>query len=289
VKRYAAIDLGTNTFHMIIVEVDDSRVFTVVYRKRYFVKLAQDGFQVIKEFKKALIDFEVSEYKAYGTAMFRVAKNAEAFVKELEEISGINIEIIDGNKEAELIFYGAKMSKALDKGVNLIVDIGGGSVEFIVSSSDTILADFSIPIGILELFHRFSDLEPFNLYSINEVYSFIDNKASEFKKALKAYKVNNVVGTAGSFEVLRKSSIESESDILFEITKNDFDEFYNSIVFSSYEDRLKLKGIPDERKRLIVYALVLINYSLIQSKSEKITVTSYSMKEGMIWELINEK
>lgn len=283
---------------MIIVEISDGHR-SVVYRKRVFVKLARDGFDIIDKeswnigleavlgFKRALDEFDVNHYKAYGTAMFRIAKNGQRYAEYLQEKTGIEVEVIDGKKEALLIFYGAKFSKALSEDYNLIIDIGGGSVEFIITDKENMLYDYSSSIGILELYHRFNQFEPFNEDSISKIYKFLKSRTSDLQNRVNDYNIENVIGTGGSFDVLKKLSSDSNSKIYFELEKDYFKKLYNSVVHSSFEERQKLDWVPDDRKKLLVYALILMNYALTISNSPKITVTSYSMKEGIIWELMN--
>ncbi len=298
-KRYAAIDLGTNTFHMIIVEKDNNGRINVVNRSRHFVKLAYGGFDsidneaisrgidVLFEFKALLDKYKVDKYLAYGTSMFRRSANGMEFAKNLEEKTGIKIHIIDGKHEAGLIFNGAKLAGALKKGYNLIMDIGGGSVEFIISDINEIIYKISYPIGIIELFHNFKHLEPFDKDIVNNILGFLKDTTIELQKEIKNYNILTLIGTAGSFEVLHSHTSNIINNHLFEISPAEFELFFNSVAYTTFEERQKIEYIPKERKRLIVYAFLLIKFSLNISKATNICVTSYSMKEGMIGELIN--
>lgn len=299
-NRYAAIDLGTNTFHIIIVEIVDNKI-NVIFRKRHFVKLARNNFiqidkeakkisiSVLKEFKQTLDIYNAKTYKAYATSMFRRAKDGDEFAKELERKTQVKIDIIDGTKEGELTFYGAKMSGALNKGYNLIMDIGGGSVEFILATKHKIIFQKSYQIGILELFHRFSKNEPFSSKSLEEIQHFLLSTTPELISKIKEFKVNTLVGTAGSFEVLKSIAPPTTNDCLFQIKPKDFIDFYNSISNTTYKQRLRFKEIPEDRKKLIVYAFTLIKFALHISAPSKINITSYSMKEGMIYEMTTLK
>ncbi len=299
-KRYAAIDLGTNTFHMIIVEKGNNGEINVINRSRHFVKLAYGGFDsvddeaitrglnVLMQFKSLLKKYNVDKYLAYGTSMFRRSANGVEFAKILEEKTGIKINIIDGKREARLIFNGAKIAGALRQGYNLIMDIGGGSVEFIISDINDIIFKRSYPIGIIELYHKFKNLEPFDKNIVKNILEFLITNTVELQNEINKYKISTLIGTAGSFEVLHTHKSRNINDHLFELSPNDFDDFFDSVAYTTYEERLKIDSIPNERKRLIVYAFILIKFSLEISKAEVLRVTSYSMKEGMISELIYE-
>lgn len=298
-NRFAAIDLGTNTFHMIIVEKTKNNEINLLLRQRFFVKLADKGFKTIndkaakrglnaiKDFKTNLDKYNVKSYKAYATSIFRRADNGIDFAKRIEKEIGIKVKIIDGSKESQLIFKGAKAAQALTPDYNLIMDIGGGSVEFIITNDQDIIFNKSFPIGILELYHSFEHKEPFNNNSLKTIENFLIAQTTELIKQLKKYKIKSMVGTAGSFEVLKNLKNYYKNDDLFEMQPKKFNEFFKSIAFTTYEQRLEISEIPKERKRLIIYAFVLIDFLLKISQAKTLRVTSYGMKEGMIWEMAN--
>ena len=297
---YAAIDLGTNTFHMIIVDIHNGRP-KVVFRKRHFVKLAYQSFERIEEeamdrgveaildFKEAIDRFNITKYKAYATSIFRIATNGKEYIELLKEKSGLDIDIISGKDEAKLIFYGAKMAGTLSAGYNLIVDIGGGSVEFILCDGEKMIFENSYQIGILKLFHEFEKGRPQDKNSLLEIEKFLEKTTNDLQKVISAYKINSLVGTAGSFDVLRNSMNYMNKGRSFDISPNDFYDIFDSVALTSIEDRWEISWIPRERKKLIVYAFAIIDFALKLSKAEVLRITSYSMKEGMIWELINDK
>ncbi len=297
---YAAIDLGTNTFHMIIVDIHNGRP-KVVFRKRHFVKLAYQSFERIEEeamdrgveaildFKEAIDRFNITKYKAYATSIFRIATNGKEYIELLKEKSGLDIDIISGKDEAKLIFYGAKMAGTLSAGYNLIVDIGGGSVEFILCDGEKMIFENSYQIGILKLFHEFEKGRPQDKNSLLEIEKFLEKTTNDLQKVISAYKINSLVGTAGSFDVLRNSMNYMNKGRSFDISPNDFYDIFDSVALTSIEDRWEISWIPRERKKLIVYAFAIIDFALKLSKAKVLRITSYSMKEGMIWELINDK
>jgi len=297
---YAAIDLGTNTFHMIIVDIHNGRP-KVIFRKRHFVKLAYQSFERIEEeamdrgveamldFKDALDRFNITKYRAYATSIFRIATNGKEYIELLKEKSGLDIDIISGKEEAKLIFYGAKMADTLSAGYNLIVDIGGGSVEFILCDGERMIFENSYQVGILKLYHEFEKGIPQDKNSLIEIEKFLESMTMDLHKVISTYKINSLVGTAGSFDVLRNSMSYMNKGRSFDISPKDFSEIFDSVAYTSIEDRRKISWIPKERKKLIVYAFAIIDFALKLSKAEVLRITSYSMKEGMIWELINEK
>ncbi|HHH54542.1 MAG TPA: hypothetical protein ENK91_12850 [Bacteroidetes bacterium] len=300
-KRYAAIDLGTNTFHMIIVEKSHENEIKVIHRSRHFVKLAYGGFdkiddkalvkglEVLKEFKSLMDRHDVDNYLAFGTSMFRRSLNGEKFAETILEKTGIKVQIIDGTCEARMIFKGALLANALSSEYNLLMDIGGGSVEFIITDKNKILYSKSYPIGIIELYHRFKEKEPFTDKAIEEILLFLKAQTEDLIKNLVDYNISTLIGTAGSFEVLHSALSDNINDHLFEVNPEDFNLLFKKVANTTYEERLSLEFIPPERKRLIVYAFLLIKHSLEITRPNVLRITSYSMKEGMIKTLLDEE
>ncbi len=291
--KYAAIDLGTNTFNIVIAEINKDGI-EVVFKDRYIVNLLsaksdsieknaqQRSIKAIKSFKNTIEAHKIDKYKAYATSMFRRAENGLEFSKKLERISGIKIEIINQKKEATLVYKGAKIAGAIDDNKNLIMDIGGGSVEFVITDRQEMISYFSYKIGILELRNRFSQLEPFNKEAINQITAFLNKKAKGLIQELELHKISHLIGTAGSFEVLENIESNSISRNVFEVKQKDFENFFQLIYNSTIEERRAIDIIPKNRKKLIVYAFILIKFALNISKTNSMKITHYSMKEGII-------
>ncbi|RZK51462.1 MAG: exopolyphosphatase, partial [Pedobacter sp.] len=149
--RIAAIDLGTNTFHLIIAE-QNANELQIVYKTNQPVKLGEDitknnsiipvaferGINCLKEFKNVLLINDVTVVKATATSAVRSAINGQDFVDAVKDATDIDIEVIDGDEEAELIYEGVKLSGAIT-GKSLIMDIGGGSTEFILCDEENLI------------------------------------------------------------------------------------------------------------------------------------------------------
>ena len=143
-NRYAIIDLGTNTFHLLVAEQQLDNSFKELYRKRYFVKLAEEGIETIgqaslqrglvalQHFRQVIDELQVKKVKAIGTAALRTATNGPAFVQQVKEDFAISIELITGSQEAAYIHQGVAMAVPFQEENYLLMDIGGGSVEFII-------------------------------------------------------------------------------------------------------------------------------------------------------------
>ena len=141
-NRIAVIDLGTNTFHILIAEAQADHSFKDLHRQRFFVKLAEEGIETIGEaplergfkalthFKNLIEELQVIKVKAIGTAALRTASNGPAFVQQVKEKLGFQIELISGDQEATFIHKGVSLAVPFKEQNYLLMDIGGGSVEY---------------------------------------------------------------------------------------------------------------------------------------------------------------
>lgn len=299
--KKAVIDLGTNTFHLLIVEPDGVGHFKEIYRKRIFVQLAEDsithigksaferGLNALREYKMVLDEYGIEEVKAFGTAALRRASNSAEFRATILQETGIEIQVIAGNEEARLITEGVRLAVPVDEKPVLIMDIGGGSVEFIIANDREVFWAQSFPVGVAVLYNDFHKSEPISEKEIKEVRQFLEHQLSPLKEALLQHPVAALVGASGTFDVLEAMLVKVKDSPLHAcIEAKDFYPIYDRIVSVSLDERLKINKLPTQRAELIVVALILIHYVLGEINIEKIIVSMYAMKEGMLSELIHK-
>lgn len=299
-QRYAAIDLGTNTFHILIAEKLDGGGFKKIHQQRFYVYLGRDGvshingesyqkgIETIGIFAGLLSEHKVDDYKMTGTATLRHADNGQEFINLVKEKFSLDIDIIDGSEEAEYIYKGVLEYLSPPFGKYLIMDIGGGSVEFIHFDSQKMHYSKSFPIGISVLFNKFQNSDPLSESSIQETYSWLKEQLEDLSKYLKNEKVDALVGSAGSFEVLSsilEAGLKRKIDERF--SKKDFEQIYKEVIPLSKEQRLAYPGIAKERVALIPIAMVLINHILNEYNIQEILLSPYALKEGIISDFIS--
>ena len=175
--KYAVIDLGRNTFHLLIIDSSTNDLSNEIYRERIFVKLAEDGIgkigknayqrglQALQHFQKIITKHQVKKVNAFGTAALRTASNGKDFVQEVQSKIGLTIQLIPGSEEARLIHLGVTQAVEMDDEKGLIMDIGGGSVEFIIADKNKVFWAKSFPIGVAVLHNIFHEKEPCLLYT----------------------------------------------------------------------------------------------------------------------------
>ena len=297
-KRYGVIDLGTNTFHVLIAEKGGNASIEELHRERIFVKLGEDGIQKIgaapferglqalRQFKNLLSEYQVHTVKAFGTAALRTASNGKQFIKQANEEIGIKIKLIAGDEEARLIHLGVTQAVHLGTEKGLIMDIGGGSVEFIIANADGVIWAKSFPIGVSVLFNQFHHSDPITNNDISVLEAYLEQELKDLFKILENHKTPVLIGASGTFDVLESLlSKKRFSNIHARVKAEDFFPLYNHFLNTNLSERLQMEKLPNSRAELIIVALILINLILTKAKIQRISVSAYAMKEGMLQDM----
>jgi len=291
----AVIDLGTNTFHLLIATCNSDEILTEVYRERVFVKLASNGIETIGakpyqtavytmlSYKDTLDQYGITTIRAIGTAALRTATNGPDFVKEVFDKTNIKIELISGEEEARLIHKGVTHAVPFNEENMLIMDIGGGSVEFIIANQDGIKWAQSFPIGVAVLFQKFHHTDPITATEIQTMYSALTNLLSPLFQQLTNYPITALIGASGTFDIVEDFLAEDEKFPLYaRIPIHKFHPFSQQLVQMTLAQRLEMEKLPDSRADLIVVALLLIEFIIEKSNINTIYTSAYAMKEGVL-------
>jgi exopolyphosphatase/guanosine-5'-triphosphate,3'-diphosphate pyrophosphatase len=301
-KRVAVMDLGTNTFHLLIADGDLHSYQEIVHEhqavklgegginKGYILPEAyQRGISTMQRFHEAIKAGNVTATRAIATSALRSASNGTDFIKEVEDKTGISIEIIDGEQEAVFIYQGVKISGCLSAQNSLIMDIGGGSVEFILGDEDGIIWKQSFEIGaarLMDLFHRTDPIPPSSIEALN---LYLEDHLTDLFTAVDNYKIDTLIGSSGAFETFAEV-IETEKGNAFDLktTKNyGFDEdelltLTNKFVLSTHKERAANKGIIPVRVDMIVTASLITRFIMHKLAIHKVSMCSNSLKEGVL-------
>ncbi len=304
-ERIGVIDLGTNTFHLLIAEVNDGRI-SVIHRERQAVKIGMGGINqgVIKEDAigraiqclqgfKATLDLEqVVKVQALGTSALRSATNGSIVIHTIKEKTGIEVKLISGEQEAEYIYYGVRAAMDLGKMPSLIVDIGGGSVEFIIADHARIFWKASFDIGaqrMLESYHRH---DPILSAERDALHAHYDDVLGTLQQAMLDFRPRVLVGSSGTFDTLseiycQRNQLPFRSDQPeTPLTHEAFQEIHAELISKNRSDRMQIPGMIEMRVDMIVVASCLIQYLVDHYDFQKIRVSSFALKEGVLAKMI---
>jgi exopolyphosphatase / guanosine-5'-triphosphate,3'-diphosphate pyrophosphatase len=308
--RAAVIDLGTNTFNLLIVEIGETGGYTILYNNKLPVKLGKSGIDkkeirpdaitrglnAIERHLQTIAEYKAEKTYAFATSAIRSARNGDQFVKMVKQRCGLDIEIIDGEREAELIYYGVKQAVELSSEKVLILDIGGGSNEFIIADRDNIYWKKSYPLGVARLLSKFKPSDPISIEEIEFISNYLEERLSNLFEEFKKHKINTLIGASGSFETIAAMikaddpNFESETGTSPEskrIDLTDFENLYQKLINSTLKERKQMKGLESMRLEMIVVATLVVKFILQKLKLQKMIQSNFALKEGVVYELLS--
>jgi exopolyphosphatase/guanosine-5'-triphosphate,3'-diphosphate pyrophosphatase len=206
----------------------------------------------------------------------RNANNGSALVRDIFEQTGIRVEIIPGAREAELICQGVRQAVPLGTEPHLIMDIGGGSVEFIVANQETIFWKQSFEIGAQRLLDRFFKHDPLTTDDVHELQQYLTAKLAALTAAVQHFRPTALVGASGSFDTL--------GDL--QAARDSFYQSYHQLLHSTHEQRVAMPGMTPMRADMIVVACILIDFVLKTYDFLHIRASAYALKEGLLQEML---
>ena len=308
-RRLALIDMGTNTFHLLIVEISKTpgEKPLVLLRTKAGVRLGEGGISqgiiapeayaralhTLAGFKEEMELHEVTEVRATATSAMRVTKNGADLVRDIFEQTGIQVNVIPGEREAELICEGVRQAVNLGAEAQLVMDIGGGSVEFIIASQTTIFWKQSFEIGAQRLLDQFFP-DPSGVFPAEAVEAeqrYFSTVLEPLIEAVRRYRPASLIGASGSFDSLADMQVgrvrsESELPPYTELAVESFQSSYRHLLSGNHEQRKALPGILPMRANMLVVAAVLIDFVLGITEITRIRTSAYALKEGVLAEML---
>ena len=303
--RVAVIDLGTNTFHLLIAETAGKKL-EILYKTNVPVKLGEGrindniiipaaferGVKCLQNFSHTIAEYQVEQVRATATSAVRSAENGQDFVNAVKEQAGITIETISGDYEAELIYQGVKLSGAITN-LSLIMDIGGGSVEFILCDTEKLIWKKSYNIGAARLMQQFFKSDPINDGDKNAILFHIQNQLADLFDICEKHQPKVLIGSAGAFETfaeltIRKNNLKADINTIktFEFNFDDYIEIAGKLLNSTHQERATMPGIIPLRVDMIVIAALITNYVLGRAKINRLRLSTFDLKMGVLASLI---
>lgn len=293
--RRAVIDLGTNTFNLLIADTQKRSILFQtkdgvalgmggINEKRIGPEALQRAFVALKHFKTLCEQWEVQDIKAIGTSALRDASNAQELVYKVQNELHFTIEIISGQREAELIYKGVQLTHAFNNPA-LIMDIGGGSTEFIAADASGPLFAQSFDIGVSRLYQHFKYQDPFTNEDIQGVENYLKERCSHFFQQVLP---DTLIGSSGSFETfyeLLAQEIFDPNGASVQVDTFQFIKMLDRIILSTQAERDANPHIIPIRKHMAPLAAIKTRWVLEQAKIQHIYISPYSLKEGVLFGL----
>jgi len=303
----SAIDVGTNSIHLITAKIDGDQ-FTIIDRSKEVVRLGEDspnmkymsaeamerGITALKRFK-AMADLSNGSIRAVATSAVREALNKDEFLSRVKKETGINIEIISGYEEARLIYLGVLQSLPVFRKHVLVIDIGGGSTEFIYGKEGNIYSVESLKIGAVRYTYEFFPDGKISKESIKECRKSIRGITFPIVRFLKDKNIEQYIGTSGTINNIVSIIKEFDYDGSEQLsnnctfTKQELDRVINVLLSckNSLKDS-KIKGLDPERCDIIIAGVLILEQLFLELNIEEMTYSDYALREGVLLDSIHK-
>lgn len=308
VKRIAAIDIGTNSFHAVIVDVYPDGSFYTIDKLKEMVLLAEKGFDnrlsdaavgraldALHKIK-TLCDHQGAErILAYATSAIREAENGGELIQRVIDEVGIKIVAIPGRVEAELIGLAVQHGVEMPNSPSMIMDVGGGSVEYIIANKEKFFHLSSKKLGVARMTARFVDNDPISKQEIQTLVDHFRSNLTDVAQSFASHRASMLIGSSGTMENIalmiayRNDQTPNLSVNELEFTVKEFFDLYDDVIGMDYDERSQLKGLDEKRISLLPAGLVLVNYVLKTFGIKRIKMSSQALREGIILRYINQE
>lgn len=306
--KLAAIDIGTNSIHMIVVKVINQRNFEVIDRVKEMAKLGAGvfatnrlsdrafnlGLDTIERYVQLAEDLGVDDIVTAATSATREAQNGEAFLKEVFRRTHITPRVISGKEEARLIFLAVRNAIALGDENALVLDIGGGSTEAVVGNRERVLFGTSMKLGVLRLLDMFESKDAIGEEARNVLESHIRFLAKKTLAQAQSVGFTRVIGTSGSIRTLGEAAYLANNkqpleSLNAEVVKlSELEKITDKLVDLKAEKRENIDGINRKRSDAIHLGGVLLVELLKLADASELTLCEASLREGLILDYIEK-
>jgi exopolyphosphatase/guanosine-5'-triphosphate,3'-diphosphate pyrophosphatase len=304
--RIAAIDIGTNSIHMIVVQVRPDLSFEVVDREKDMVRLGAGGLdgrsltpsamasalQTLTKFRRLADSNKVDEIVAAATSATREADNGGDFIAEVTRQTGIRIRVISGTEEARLIHLAAGYGVDVGGTTAVVIDIGGGSVEVTLGTATHLTAGKSFKAGVIRLTERFVRSDPLSNHDARRLTKHLNREMGPFLDQIAASGFDRVIGTSGTILSLGSLALH-DGEALPEDVRNlrvsakALHRLRKRLVEADLAERLQMPGLDPRRADLSVAGSVLLDTILRRLGAEDFTLCDLALREGLVLDYIH--
>jgi len=305
--RIASIDIGTNTFRMLVSEIKNTEL-KKIYIDRVVTRLG-GGFSkterlisdeaidralaVLQRFAKVLNKYRVERVRAVATSVVRESMNGDEFVKRVKRETGIAIELISGEKEAELTVKGVLKSVSPASNINVVFDVGGGSTEYAYVDQGVIRSLSSTSLGVVHLAENFlkDDIpSELDIRAISQVVENVLSRELPWTSRLSSERLS-LIGTAGTPTTLAAVVLgldEYDPNLVngFVLKRDAVTEIFQHIIKIPKEKRLEISGIEKGREDVIIPGALILLKTMERFSKNEILVSDGGLLEGVAYSLL---
>jgi exopolyphosphatase/guanosine-5'-triphosphate,3'-diphosphate pyrophosphatase len=302
--RLGAIDLGSNSVHMVVADVSPDGRIQVVDRVKEMVRLGRRAFttgalgkettelaaRAVTTFGRLARARHVVRLRAVATSAVREARNGGMFIRRLRRETGFPIDVISGLDEARLIFKAVRHAMGLEGGPHLLIDVGGGSVELTLAEEGRPLWMRSVPLGVARLSERFLTSDPPTGRQVRQLERHLERTIGDLLDRARRRGVVGAIGTSGTINTLVAMARAARGEDVGRLhgadaTAQELRQLRRRIVSAPADKRAELPGMDTKRVDLMPAAAVLLDFILSRSGVSELRVCSWALREGVLLEL----
>ncbi len=305
--RIAALDLGSNSFHLLVADVHPDGTFEPVTREKEMLRLGDDvashgrispsladrAIAAVRRLCQLAEALGAQEVIAKATSAIRTAANGSEIVDRIEAETGVEVEVISGLEEARLIFAAVRASLVLEPAPALCVDIGGGSVEFVIGDSAGLRWATSVPLGVGRLTAELVQSDPPSRGDRNALEARIRDELAPVIDEVRRRKPRMAVGTSGTINDLgRLAAVNDDGEIPagangLRIEADQLRALQRRIVRMSAAERRRLPGIEEKRADLIPAGVTLLATIFDVFEIETMVTSDWALREGIVLDAVS--
>ncbi|AVH73239.1 Ppx/GppA phosphatase family protein [Nostoc sp. 'Lobaria pulmonaria (5183) cyanobiont'] len=303
----AAIDLGTNSLHMVVVKIDPTLpAFSIIAREKETVRLGDRNLttgelkpEIIKKaiaacgrFQEVAKTINAETIIAVATSAVREAPNGKDFLHKIEAELGLSVDLISGQEEARRIYLGVLSGMEFNNQPHTIIDIGGGSTELILGDSQQARILTSTKVGAVRLTSELITTDPISHIEFQYLQAYargmLERSVEEILANLEFGESPRLVGTAGTIETLAMIHAREKSGVIpstlngYQFSFKDLQELVNRLRKLSNSEKAEIPGMPEKRPEVILAGAVILQEAMTLLGSESVTVCERSLREGVI-------
>ena len=305
--RIAAIDIGTNSIHMIVVQVRPDLSFEVIDREKEMVRLGAGGLdgrsltptamtaalQTLAKFRRLADSHKVDKIVAAATSAIREADNGGDFIADVDRKTQIRIRVISGTEEARLIHMAAVYGVHMAGSPAVVVDIGGGSIEVTLGTASHITHARSFKLGVIRLTERFVRTDPLSERDERRLVKHINREIGGFLATLADKRFDRVIGTSGTILSLGALALSEDGIVRDEALRNRrvsakaIRRLRRRLSGADLEARLHMDGLDPRRADIAVAGSILLDSVLRRLGADDLTLCDLALREGLVLDYIH--
>lgn len=297
----AGIDIGSNTLRLLIAKLDSPNELIELDSDHRITRLGEglhrDGMlspsaiartvSVLKEFKKKISGYEVDDVVVVGTSAAREAKNREEFLGRVKEETGFELELISGMEEARRTFLGVLLGVGPIQHRMVVMDIGGGSTEFIVGEHGRPSQIMTTDLGVVTLTERYLTTDPITAHDFDVLKAAIENRLKPVCDSLIAEKPSSLIGTAGTITTLaamdqRLDRYDPHRINRYWLKKSSVDRMLEEFLSKTAQERSRMPSLEAGREDIIVAGTAILMMTMDRLGCSEILVSDYGLREGIL-------